>query len=165
MGYTDIIEERLAGKTVCMYPMGIAARSTMQKLRVWGIEIDFFSDSNPELWGSEYQGKKCIPKTRLIEMEQDDLVVIVESLYYKEIKRDLLENGITNIVRVYPEKFLTDRFLKEHGAEVSKRVDAVLDICADEKSKEVFRFLVDSWHLEEVPDDYFEKVYDSTFPA
>lgn len=163
MAYLDFIKKQLAGKTICMYPMGIAAKSTMQKLKRQGIEIDFFSDNNPKFSEGEgeiYKGKRCIPKKQLIEMEQDNLVVIVESLYYKEIKRDLQESGIKNILRVYPEKFLTDQFMKQQKNTLQERVKAVLDICADEKSKEIFKFLVDSWEQEDLPDDYFEDVYE-----
>ncbi len=160
MSYTNRIKEQLSGKTICMYPFGIAARSTMQKLKINGIEIDFFSDSNSELWGNEFKGKSCIPKTQLAEMEQSNLVVIVESLYYKEIKQDLQEHGIENIMRIYPEKFLTDCFLEEQKDTLKERAGAALDICADEKSKQVFQFLIDSWYLEEISDDHFEKIYD-----
>lgn len=143
-----------------MFPMGIAAKSTYQKLKNYGIEIDFFSDSNPELWGSEFDAKKCISKIQLSEMKQENIVVIVESLYYKEIKQDLQEHGIRNILRVYPEKFATDQFVMEHKMDLKQSMDAVLDICADEKSKEIFKYLVESWELENCPDNYFECIYE-----
>ena len=138
---------QISGKTVCMYPMGIATKSTVQKIKEYGIEIDFFSDNNPELWGKEYKGKQCIPKSQLLEMNQENLVVIIESLYYKEIKLDLLKSGVKNVLRIYPEKFVTDKFMEEQGDTLEERVNAVLNICADEKSKYVFRYLTDSWKM------------------
>lgn len=160
MKYLELIEEQIRGKKICMFPMGIAAKSTYQKLKNYGIEADFFSDSNPELWGTEFESKKCISKIQLSEMKQENLVVIVESLYYKEIKQDLQKNGIKNILRVYPEKFVTDKFVAEHKMDLDHCMNAVLDICADEKSKEVFKYLVNSWKMENCPDNYFECIYE-----
>lgn len=42
MKYLERIKEQIKGKKVCMFPMGIAAKSTYQKLKNYGIEIDFF---------------------------------------------------------------------------------------------------------------------------
>lgn len=120
----------------------------------------FFSDNNPELWGTVYKGKQCIPKTQLIEMKQENLVVIVESLYYKEIKLDLQKSGIKNILRIYPEKFMVDKFMKEHGNTIEERINAVLNICADEKSRFIFKYLTDSWKMDTIPDNYFESIYE-----
>lgn len=42
MGYIDWVKEQIFGKTVCMYPMGIASRGTAQKIKEYGIKVDFF---------------------------------------------------------------------------------------------------------------------------
>lgn len=139
--------------------MGIAGKSMLSKLDAHGIEIDFFSDRNEELWGSRFKGKECIPKDQLMNMPQDDLVVIIESLYYKEIKEELSQCGIKNIMRIYPEKFETDVFVEKYGSTLEEKVKAVLDICEDEISKKTFKHLTDFWKRDDSPDDYFEPVY------
>lgn len=52
MSYLEVIKEKLKGKKVCLYPMGIAAKSLLHKLEPYNIKIDVFSDKNSEYWGS-----------------------------------------------------------------------------------------------------------------
>ncbi|MEY8517271.1 FkbM family methyltransferase [Lachnospiraceae bacterium 29-84] len=160
MGYIDVVKEKIFNKKICLYPMGIAAKATMDKIKAYGIEIDFFSDSNPALWGTEYKGKECVPKEQLVKMDQDQLIVIVESLYYKEIKRNLYEHGVKNILRIFPEKFLTDKFLEKNGENLDNYVNEIMGIFEDERSKKVFRHLINAWKMQDIPDDYFELIYD-----
>lgn len=160
MNYLENIKSKINNKKVCIYPMGIAGKSLLSKLQVYGIDIDFFCDKNPELWGNEFQGKICVSKPQLLEMNQDELIVIIESLYYKEIKEELCEEGIKNIVRIYPEKIMTDQYLMDNGSSFEKKVEDVLNICEDEKSKKIFKYLTDSWKQEDLSDDYFECIYD-----
>ena len=100
--YLDYLKQKIGqeGKKVCIFPMGIAGKSMLTKLRSVGIEIDFFCDNNSRLWGTSYCGKKCISKNELIEQAESTLVII-ESLYYKEIKESLLVDGVCNIERVF----------------------------------------------------------------
>lgn len=93
-------------------------------------------------------------------MEQDELIVVVESLYYKEIKQYLTGLKIKNIIRIYPEKLIAEEFIALHGKEaIEERIRAVMNICEDEESKKVFQYLTDAWWKEDCEDDYFERVY------
>lgn len=160
MSYLDHVKEKVAGKQICIYPMGIAAKSLLNKLKKYEIKIDYFCDKNSQLWGGKYQGVSCISQKQLIELNQEDLVVIVESLYYKEIKKDLEELGIRNILRVYPEKFVIEEYIRVHKKDdIQERVQAIINICADEQSKRVYRYLTDSWWKENCGDNYFEEIY------
>lgn len=168
MAYLEWIKQQTQGKKLCMYPMGLAAKAAFQKLWDYGIKADFFSDHNSNLWGSQIpverqgtlKGKiECISKTRLSELDQDDLVVIVETLYYHEIKADLKACGVKNVLRIYPEKILVDKFLDTQGEALEERVNAVLEVCADQESRAVFQYIADSWRVWPLPDDYFHCVY------
>lgn len=164
MTYLDLIKNEIGTKKICIYPMGIAARGIAPILWNYGICVDFFSDRNPELWGktSLVGGKNitCIPKPQLLEMDFSNLVVIVESLYYPEIKQELQADGIQNILRIYPQKIQWIPFLKDQKDGLKSCINAVLNICADEKSKHVFQHLADSWSDQCCSDDYFECIYD-----
>lgn len=160
MSYLENIKKHILDKKICFYPMGIAAKATMHKLEKYGIKPDFFSDKNSELWGSEYEGIDCISLQELSCKKQEELVVIVESLYYAEIKRDLQEFGIKNILRIYPELLVAEEFLVHNEkSEVLQRIEKVLEICEDDKSKKIYKYLTDAWWKNDLQDDYFQKVY------
>lgn len=158
-GYLASVKEKLR-RTICVFPMGIAGKAMKDKLHELGIEIDCFSDNNEKLWGTEYKGKKCISVPELCEMEQDSLTVIVESLYYKEIKEQLKSKGIKNICRIYYEKIAAEEYTASH--DIKEDVEAVLALCADQKSKDVYQHLIASWTMKELTDSYFETVYSKT---
>lgn len=42
--YMEKIKERVYGKQICIYPMGIAGKSMLDKLSNIGIEINYFCD-------------------------------------------------------------------------------------------------------------------------
>lgn len=153
--YLDNITKKIKGqgKKICIFPMGIAGKSMLSKLRSVGIEADFFCDNNSELWGTSYDGIPCISKEELIE-QAENTVVIIESLYYREIKESLLKDGIRNIERVFVEKIAAEEYIRNHP-DVQAKIDAVCEICADEKSKQVVDHITKAWFAESVEDDYF----------
>lgn len=124
-----------------------------------GIKADFFCDTNEKLWGSAYHGVECISLPELIQMEQRDFVVIIESIYYEEIKAQLTQAGISNILRVYFEKIEIEEYIADHGQEAEEKIKRIIKLCADERSKEIYRHIVSSWFMDEVPDSYFESIY------
>lgn len=158
-GYLNNIKELVAGKKVCIFPMGVGGRTMFERLQPLGIEIDFFCDNNKELWGTEYKGKTCISYPELLACNKEmDLVVIVESSYYKSIKQQLLQDGVQNIHRIYLEKIDRENYWKNHKEEVEEKVERILQVCEDEKSRQVYRHIFESWKMNEIPDDYFEKI-------
>lgn len=164
MTYLETIKSKIGAKKICMYPMGLLTQADAKKLWDHGICVDFFCDRNPELWGTELLvGDKsipCISKQQLLKMDANELIVIGDSLYYPEIKQELQAEGIQNIFRVYTPKLSIDDFLKQQGDGLKSRIEAVLNICSDETSKNVFQRLTDSWNDPCCPDGYFECVYD-----
>lgn len=141
-----------------MFPMGIAGKSTADKLKAENIEIDFFSDNNSKLWGTSYKGKKCISTMDLLNMDQDNLIVIVESLYYTEIKEQLQKLGIKHIIRIYFEKIEAERFVMRCGGELEEKKEQLKALCEDEQSKEIVDYIISSWMLDDISDDYFKPI-------
>lgn len=155
--YVASVKKKLKGKKVCLFPMGIGAKFLYDKFLTRDIDIAFFCDNNENLWGTEYRGKKCISVPDLVAMDQEELLVIIESSSYTEIKKQLLDKGIKNICRIYYGKANAEEYIASH--DIEKDVENVLALCADRKSKEVYQRLIDSWTLEELADDYFEPIY------
>lgn len=157
--YLKMLKEKLAGKKICIYPMGVAGKALRDKLASKEIETDFFCDTNEKLWGTSYHGISCVSLPELVQMDQEELIVIVESLYYKEIKEQLEKANIKHILRIYFEKIAVEEYIAGHRQEVEEKIEKVVNICADERSKEVYRHIVSSWFLDDVDDTYFESVY------
>lgn len=154
--YLDIMTQKIKGqdKKICIFPMGATGKLMLSQLRSVGIEADFFCDNNPELWGTSYDGKPCISKKELIE-QAENTVVIIESLYYREIKESLLKDGIRNIERVFIEKIAAEEYIRNHP-DIQAKIDAVRELCADEKSKQVVDHITKAWFAESIEDDYFK---------
>ena len=49
--YLEKLKRSLEGKQLCVYPMGIAGKSMLDKLSAVGIEADYFSDKDCKKWG------------------------------------------------------------------------------------------------------------------
>lgn len=157
--YLRKIKEKLEGKKVCIFPMGVGGRDMRDKLSVRSIEVDFFCDNNKAVWGTSYNGTKCISYPELVSMNSDDVVVIVESsFYYDAIKEQLASDGIKNCVRIFFEKIFAEEYVNENRENLEQRIEKVLEILADERSKEVYQHLVASWDMEDIPDNYFKKI-------
>lgn len=136
--------------------MGTAGKYMCDQLQKLGVEVSYFSDSNPDLWNTQYEGITCLPPEKLCGI--DELSVIVESKYYHEIKERLLALGIININRFFLEKIEREHYLLRNKQEVEQKVNDVLAICEDKKSKNVYNHIIESWYAEDINEDWFEKI-------
>ncbi len=159
--YLNDIQKKLNGKRVCIFPMGIAGTSMSDKLRTIGIEVSFFCDNSPQSWGKCYKGKECLRPEILAQMPQDELAVVIESAkYYDEIKRQLLDAGIKNVMRIFFEKISAEKYTSENMEAFLDKAEDVKNICADQRSIDVYEYLLSSWQEDSIADDYFKKVCD-----
>lgn len=61
--------------------------------RKWGIEIDYFADNNPELWGREIEDVKVIPMADLSQLQGNaDFYITCKSV--DAIREQLISQGI-----------------------------------------------------------------------
>lgn len=165
MTYLDYVKEKIQGKKVCIYPMGMAGRVLPERLWNYGIRADFFSDKNSGLWGDKVHVNGegtivCVPRPQVIQMNQDEVVFVMDTNYFREIKEELSACGVKNFLRLYPYKLRLDEYLAQNKDMLRDQIDCVMRICADEKSRQVFRCLTDSWLINDLPDDYFEHICD-----
>ena len=155
----ELIAVRNSGKKLCICPMGAVGISHLKKYHREGIEIDFFYDNNPTLWGSRYQDVVCLSKEELC-LIKDEVVLLIEGGFYHEIKKQMVNEGFSCFERIY---FLTSAPKRVHLVDkgsYDNEIQKVLALCADERSREVFRHLTNTWSMESIPDDYFQKIMD-----
>lgn len=160
--YLNYLKKRLkdSRKKICIFPMGVGGKGMLDKLNSIGIEIDFFCDNNPDIWGSVYCGKKCISKRELIGQADNVIVIIASTTYYREIKMSLIADGVVDIERIYFEKIYAEQYI-ENNSDVEKKISEVRDLCADNLSKKVFDCIIEAWYAETLPDNYYEKIQES----
>lgn len=161
--YLEYLRDRVAifkerGKKVCVFPMGIAGKAMLTKLRSIGIEVDFFCDNNPKLWGQTYCGKVCVSKKELLK-QAENVLVIIESIHYKEIKTQLLQEGVKHIERIYFEKIAAEQYISEAG-NISEKIQAIKNVCEDDRSKAIFDHIMHAISMESIEDDYFKDIQD-----
>lgn len=158
--YLDLIKNKLSkSRYICIFPMGIAGVSILNKLKSEGIYIDFFCDNNVEKIGKEYKGIKCISVEEL-EKKKDETVVIIESIYYKEIYSQLSQLGFKKIERILPSKFEIDDYFSSNNINyIKSKVLELIDILDDEESKRVISKIIEGWVLKEYEYGFFDGIY------
>lgn len=157
--YLKEIKKQLEGKKVCIFAMGLVGQVLRDGLSSRGINIDFFCDNNETLWETSYHGTECIPYPQLLEMNPDDVVIIIATgSYYEPIKEQLFRDGFKNCMRIYFEKIFAEEYVREHKDNLQKRIEQVVGILEDEKSRKIYRHLTNFWNIENVPDDYFRDI-------
>ncbi|WP_408072058.1 FkbM family methyltransferase [Butyrivibrio sp. JL13D10] len=157
--YIDYLKKLFHGKKICIFPMGIAGKSLYDKLESIGIRTDFFCDNNPQKYGSGYKGCFCITKKELAAINKDT-IIIVESLYYREIKKQLTDEGFCNIERIFFEKINGEKYIVLNKDEFDNKRDSVCKILADTKSVKVYQKVLNAYEDTSLKDDYFSDIYD-----
>ena len=157
--YLDYIKKLTSGKSICIFPMGRAGTGLFDKMTSIGIHVDYFCDNNTSKVGTVYKGCNCISKEELKE-NNEKTVIIIESLFYQEIKKQLENEGFINIHRIYFEKIAGERFIQSHGDEVIEKAKEVKSILNDEKSNYVYDRIIDSYYKDNLSDDYFRCICD-----
>lgn len=157
--YLKTIKERLQGKKVCIFPMGVGGKDMRDKLSSRGIHIDFFCDNNEAVWNDDYHGTTCIPYPQLLEMNPEEVVVIIESSsWYDAIKAQLCQDGFHDCMRIYFEKIFAEEYIQECTDDITGKIERVIGILDDERSREVYRRLTEFWTMTDIPDDYFREI-------
>ncbi|WP_297417017.1 FkbM family methyltransferase [Clostridium sp.] len=158
--YLELIKNKISKfKYICIFPMGIEGMSMFDKLKCQGINVDFFCDNNPKKVDTLYKGIKCIPLDEL-HKKKDDTVVIISSLYYKEIYKQLSEKGFKHLDRILANKFEIDEyFLKNNIDDIKKSIFKLIDILDDEESKRIVCKIIEGWFLKEYQYGFFDDIY------
>ncbi len=164
--YLDYLIEISQNKRICIFPMGIAGKSLLDKLASIGIAVDYFCDNDDRKKGEEYKGIKCISKEELKRINEKT-VIIIESLYYHEIKKGLINEGFQNVQRLYFEKIAGEEYINNNRMEYREKREEVMKLLSDEKSQKIYDHLLSAYEKEALTDDYFETVHEKEqyFPS
>lgn len=79
-----------------IYGAGKEGQLLCKKLQEEGLEIDFFADSNPQIYGTSIFGIEVISLERLKQM-RDQTAVLLSKGYQEQIYNMLMKEGIHNM--------------------------------------------------------------------
>jgi ketol-acid reductoisomerase len=136
--YIRLLKKKYAEyKNICIFPMGIEGTAMLDKLKCQGINVDFFCDNDPKKVDKVYKGTKCISLEELYK-RKDDTIIIISTVYYKEIYNQLLEKGFKNLDRILANKFEVDEYFSRNNVDyIRKNIFELIDILDDDESKRV----------------------------
>lgn len=161
ISYREVIRRKLTSKScLCLFPCGVGSKSLIRYLKNMDIIPDFISDNSKEKLTESVEDIPCITVEKLWDKQQDDVTILVESLYYEEIKKELQEKGFTDIQRIYFGKEQGSDWVKDNGDDFRRYYSDLLNILEDEKSKDVVETIVSGWIQEDIADNYFSCIYD-----
>lgn len=157
-----------AARHVCLFGAGEVGQAVAYDLAAAGIRVDCFCDNNSARWGTCVQGAvKCLSVADLVKIK-DDAVVLVTSGYFREIGAQLKGLGFTNYHTVSKSTVRKDMFLdKSDVHSVQQSLVDLLDVLADDRSKEIVRVVVESWFSAPGGENKYKAVMsgDQYFPA
>ena len=152
------------GLGIVSYPIIIAAIKNLTD-----IKINFLSDNDQAKWGKTFHGDlKCISPAEL-EKYKDDIAILITTQHYKKIYQQLLKKGFKKIFAVTEYRLLNDGYFKnkQNLQKIKKNALKVLDILADERSKEIMFTLIKNWFDFNVDEIGYEEIFsnDQYYPA
>lgn len=144
--YEDYLREKFSMyKYICVFGLGNIGLPTIQVLSEKRIKIDFLCDNDEAKWGKKFYDIECISPEMLKKYKEDTLVIICGRAF-KEIYRQLADNGFLHLYRIHINKFAVyDYFNNNNLEDIFHSMEKVLDICADEESKRIYVKIVEEW--------------------
>lgn len=146
MDYTKVLKEKYHKyKNICIFGAGNLGRAMAAEFEANNIRVDFFCDNDEKKWGEKIENLICISPLELEKIKEETIVIIC-TRYYKEIKKELEGKRIPNIDRVYTNKFMIWKWLRENPVEnVLDNIRKVMDICCDNGSKDILKRILLEW--------------------
>jgi len=141
-------------ETIIVYGAGYNGLAAVRELRVQGVAVKYFCDSNEKLIGKVICGIPVLGLERLREISRNTAIIITPSFASVYIEKMLIEMGFTNLF-VYgyalgnhiPLKFFSEKSEEKQriAAQNKEKIDYVMSRLADEHSLDVFSANMKLW--------------------
>lgn len=118
---------------ICLYGTGNFFENYSMHIK----RYDCVCDKNPNKWGKDFNGRKCLSVSEIKEIE--DVIVIIMIGDYQEVQRELDLLKIENyyfgdiFLNIYDEKYTAKMF-----SDWKKQIIDTIDLFEDEQSKEIY---------------------------
>lgn len=105
------IIEKNSNKKIILFGASTLGKKMLYLLEENNIEVEFFCDNNQNKWGTSLCSKKIISPKEVAQMK-DECLVIITSMYFKEIYEELKASDVLNCVSVkkYSKSTYQDEF-------------------------------------------------------
>lgn len=90
-------DELAADEQIIIFGTGGAALKICKKIN----NISFFVDNNKKKWNTTFLSKQVYSPDKLLEVDKDNIIIIVASMFYDEILQQLTDMGFVNEVNVF----------------------------------------------------------------
>lgn len=146
MKYLKYIKDKLSKyRYICIFGLGNVGKELHEELLKRNIQVDFFCDNNYEKVGSIYKNTKCISVDELIKIKEETLVLIA-TVYYKEIYEQLNLMEVPNIDRFFANKLiLEEKISRKDISKIYENINALMNILSDDISKRIVLRLIEEW--------------------
>lgn len=161
--YHEIINRKLTKKScICLFPAGVGSSYIQEYIRdnlgLDGIKIDYISDNDENKLVGELYGLQCKTVGELWDKWGKNTTFLIESSYFKEIKSGLEKKGFDDIQQVFCNKAEGAFFLENNKESIRSMMARLFEILEDRESEEVVKTIISSWALEDVPNDYLDRI-------
>lgn len=139
--------DKLKVAKLCVFGAGTYGVSVASNLKKQGINISFFCDNDHKKTDGSFlhDGFSCISFEELLKVK-DEVTVCIAMGAYKEVYKQLVDNGFENIFMAFEYKIRFIDFWKKNSiTEFKKDINKVYNMLSDEKSRQVMEFCLNSW--------------------
>lgn len=100
-----------------------------------GIKVIYFCDNDSAKWGKLVEGIEVISPEKLLEINNGKIEIVISSMWSKEITKQLLNMGISNINPI-PYNYI-DYYSPDETLENIKEFSALYELLADQDSRNI----------------------------
>lgn len=136
-------EENIKNNNLFIFGASNAGKKAITYCEKHNYKVTFVVDNNPNKWGKQFNGYKIISPEKLLEYDLNNVVVLIASVYLKEIAKQLVDMGIENIFSAHLCKIIETRKLSPLSVYDIRKVEELKLLVADEKSRETIDKIVE----------------------
>lgn len=161
MDYIEYLTKSAKDKKRIIWGMGSYGKAVCDMFIGTGFRIDYFCDVDKSKIGKAYGDIKCISIQDVLQSAGENYILIANQ-YTTEVCNELINAGYArediNIVSS-PYKVEFDNTINRIGiSEINKKMETILEMVEDEKSKQVLSALMDKWMKNDIKDDEFAEI-------
>lgn len=136
-------EESIKNNNLFIFGASNAGKKAITYCEKHNYKVTFVVDNNPNKWGKQFNGYKIISPEKLLEYDLNHVVVLIASVYLKEITKQLIDMEIENIFSAHLCKMIETRKLSPLSVYDIRKAKELKLLVADEKSRETIDKIVE----------------------
>lgn len=132
-------KEKVEGNKLVLFGASSGCRHFFEK-KENEYQVAYIVDNDSKKWGQQIYGKEIKNPNVLKEEDSKNIIVLIVSVYIREIADQLESLGITNY---YSWRFLNTVIYKADTDQYAKEFEKVKNLLADEESKKIYEEVIE----------------------